>query len=328
MNDIRVLCVDDLQGLAEDYAKLIKTKTGLNSIGVSNPDEALSLLDAHPIAIVVLDQRMPQMSGTELYERMLKKAPRLKAIMLTGEASKHEAIGALQILNYVRVIDKSQIEELGPAVEIAHARAEAARAMEFDEVEIAKTGIPWLPLFRGSIFYLQGIEILEDSHVPDKEWRYIDEINAGQKKSIEFQFLDKIQITRISEVNTSIESQNAGSIDLGRFAKLETSLNSRIASRLQTQQLLEREVRTTFNQTIELPPEPNDPSEQAIKARSFYIGPETIRLRLRLKEHNLNADMQMVYFLTASHRTGQFFKKQVDTLTDGTQQERVIARLP
>src|SRR5262245_11584795 len=65
---------------------------------------ALALLAAHPeIAVAIVDQRMPAMSGTEFIQRTIEPYPHLVRIILTGYTdveSLIEAINAGRVYRY------------------------------------------------------------------------------------------------------------------------------------------------------------------------------------------------------------------------------------
>src|SRR5204862_3213467 len=47
-------------------------------------EEAMQLLDQHDIAVIISDQRMPQMTGLELLKRSADRRPHMVRILLTG----------------------------------------------------------------------------------------------------------------------------------------------------------------------------------------------------------------------------------------------------
>lgn len=55
-------------------------------LGASNGEEALSLLEQHPIQIVVTDIQMPVMNGIELIKEIKKRNYRMKIIVISGFA--------------------------------------------------------------------------------------------------------------------------------------------------------------------------------------------------------------------------------------------------
>jgi diguanylate cyclase (GGDEF)-like protein len=61
----------------------------------TSPDEALALLDKHDVAVVVSDQRMPGMNGTELLARVLEKRPGTVRLILTAYTDVRDVIDAI-----------------------------------------------------------------------------------------------------------------------------------------------------------------------------------------------------------------------------------------
>ena len=50
----------------------------------SSGEEAMELLDKHEVAVIITDQRMPQMTGIELLKRSAERRPHMVRILLTG----------------------------------------------------------------------------------------------------------------------------------------------------------------------------------------------------------------------------------------------------
>jgi signal transduction histidine kinase len=88
-----ILYVDDemenlivFQATFEDYFDVVMASSGA---------EALALLEQRSFAVVIADQRMPKMSGAELFEIMRRKYPHTKRIMLTGYADPRAMLSAI-----------------------------------------------------------------------------------------------------------------------------------------------------------------------------------------------------------------------------------------
>ena len=98
----KILIVDDeppnLRALErlfrEDYEVLTASSGG----------EALELLDRHDVALLITDQRMPEMTGIELLKKTVSLRPRMVRIILTGYTDVDalvEAINSGQVYRYV-----------------------------------------------------------------------------------------------------------------------------------------------------------------------------------------------------------------------------------
>lgn len=66
--------------------------------------EGLTILEQHEIALIIADQRMPEMTGVDFLERSIAKRPHAIRIILTGytdTASLVRAINAGRIYRYI-----------------------------------------------------------------------------------------------------------------------------------------------------------------------------------------------------------------------------------
>src|SRR5262245_21368459 len=67
--------------------------------------EALEILERDPIPVVVADQRMPGMSGAELFGTIRRRYPQTKRILLTGYTDPDDMASAIndgQIFHFVK----------------------------------------------------------------------------------------------------------------------------------------------------------------------------------------------------------------------------------
>jgi len=90
----RVLIVDDDAGMRETLADIL-TSQGLESVTASNGATALQLVREGSIALAVVDQRLPDVTGTDLAEDMKRHDADLPILLLTGYASAETAMAAV-----------------------------------------------------------------------------------------------------------------------------------------------------------------------------------------------------------------------------------------
>lgn len=96
MTTANVLLVDDERLFLERMTKLLK-HTGMETITAGNGRSALEKLAGnHPIDVVVLDDKMPEMSGFEALKEIRWRHPMVEVIMLSGSASFEKAIAGLK----------------------------------------------------------------------------------------------------------------------------------------------------------------------------------------------------------------------------------------
>lgn len=88
-----ILCVDD----EEDNLLVFRSyfRKHFNVFTAQSGEEALELLKNQPIDLVVSDQRMPRMTGVELFERIRDHYPDAIRIILTGYSDIQAVISAI-----------------------------------------------------------------------------------------------------------------------------------------------------------------------------------------------------------------------------------------
>ena len=80
---VTILCVDD-EDLPRTLRKLILQKHGYQVITASSGEEALALLERGGIRLVLTDQLMPGMTGTELTKLVKSTKPNMPVILISG----------------------------------------------------------------------------------------------------------------------------------------------------------------------------------------------------------------------------------------------------
>ncbi|SDZ17154.1 Response regulator receiver domain-containing protein [Micromonospora pattaloongensis] len=92
----RILCVDDEPFVLDGLQRYLRVSYDV--VTTTQPHEALELLadqEKNPIAAVLSDMRMPEMTGVAMLERAEQLAPDTTRLLLTGDADLHSAIAAI-----------------------------------------------------------------------------------------------------------------------------------------------------------------------------------------------------------------------------------------
>ena len=114
-----VLVVDD----DEDMRTLVKMQLEIagdievvaEAIDGTDALEAFKRLDAPPVPeVVVLDNRMPGMTGLEVAERLLKAVPGQRILLFTAYLD-DETVARAEAVGITEVVSKDQVAEL-PAI--------------------------------------------------------------------------------------------------------------------------------------------------------------------------------------------------------------------
>lgn len=119
-----LLLVDDEDDFRMAIARRLE-KRGLKCIHASGGQACLEILEAHPVAVVVLDVKMPGMGGMEVLKAIRQLYPKTQVIMLTG---------AGVICDGVEGIKSGAFDYLTKPVEIHHLATKIFQA--FDRVRL------------------------------------------------------------------------------------------------------------------------------------------------------------------------------------------------
>ncbi|MBK1619995.1 two-component system response regulator [Lamprobacter modestohalophilus] len=93
---MKILLVDDEPMQRELLAGFLSNQ-GYQTLQAEHGEQALALFEQEAISIVLLDQRMPGLSGEEVLARMKARNPRLRAIMITAFGSVETAVSVLKL---------------------------------------------------------------------------------------------------------------------------------------------------------------------------------------------------------------------------------------
>ncbi len=92
--DYTILIVDDqepIQHLLEDALK----PEGYNTLTAASAEQALEILESHPVDVIISDEVMPGMAGSTFLGVARKKYPETIRMILTGHARIDSAIKAI-----------------------------------------------------------------------------------------------------------------------------------------------------------------------------------------------------------------------------------------
>jgi len=111
MTSLKVLLVDD----EEDFVTALAERLQLRGIDVqiaTDGETALTVIDASPPQVVVLDVMMPGLGGAEVLKRIKTKRPHIPVILLTGLGSDREGTDGLKQGAFDYLVKPIDIEEL------------------------------------------------------------------------------------------------------------------------------------------------------------------------------------------------------------------------
>jgi CheY-like chemotaxis protein len=279
----QLLFVDDDLETLKEYAETVSTFTKLRAFICSSKTDALEAVGKYPIAVAVLDQKMPEITGTELYKELLKINPNLRAIMLSGEANESE-IGDAMELHFSRYLHKSKVREL-PAIvltEFVKFQAQAVKAMEFERIYLF-TVKHWFGLRGSTDFYLESIVVEDEEFVPSDSWKLLDQVNCGQKKRI----TEKVELSSELRFVSDLETEISANMEIAfeAAAKIKGKLGSVLRTKTSFSDSLKQTMSRETVQEIALPEEPQNPGTRHVKSRSFYWAPVYRKIHCHMSKH-------------------------------------------
>jgi DNA-binding NtrC family response regulator len=111
MESVNLLVVDDEVEFLETLVKRMQKRIS-NVSGVSSAEEALAFLKKNEVDVVVLDVRMPGMSGTDALKEIKRLHPLVEVVMLTGHASTEVAIEGMELGAFDYLMKPVSIDDL------------------------------------------------------------------------------------------------------------------------------------------------------------------------------------------------------------------------
>jgi CheY-like chemotaxis protein len=110
---IRVLIVDDEEGVRKPMVRFLKRRGAEADEAVDGVD-ALTRLRAQPADVILVDLRMPRMSGTELFAQLEEERPELAArvLFLSGDVSQLAAPGNTPVARERVLVKPVELAEL------------------------------------------------------------------------------------------------------------------------------------------------------------------------------------------------------------------------
>ncbi|WP_299284800.1 response regulator [uncultured Mucilaginibacter sp.] len=99
---INILYVDDEINNLISFRAVFRTKYQVYT--TLDTDEAMQILEQNPVEIVIADQRMPKLNGSEFLQKVVEKFPATVRMLLTGFSDMDaviEAVNKGKIFHYL-----------------------------------------------------------------------------------------------------------------------------------------------------------------------------------------------------------------------------------
>ncbi len=120
----KVLLVDDEEGFTRTLAKLL-SRRGYEVQAAPDAAQALRLVLRGGVEVVILDLKMPGLSGMEALREIKRLAPSIEVIILTGHLLKSSEQEGLSLGAFAYLTKPCTLQQLMEAMEGALARRRA-----------------------------------------------------------------------------------------------------------------------------------------------------------------------------------------------------------
>lgn len=110
-NKIRLLLVDDEDGFREAIAKRL-AKRAMEPLQASSGDACLAIMEKEPVDVVVMDVKMPGLSGIDTLKAIRQNNSRTQVILLTGNAAVSDGIDGIKAGAFDYLTKPVEIEHL------------------------------------------------------------------------------------------------------------------------------------------------------------------------------------------------------------------------
>jgi response regulator RpfG family c-di-GMP phosphodiesterase len=247
-----ILIVDDIKSSLSNYGNDVRLNLGIEPFLADNPNKALDILKYYPIKVLVTDQEMPEILGTELIKKVKKDLGlNIPCIMLTGHTDKVSITDAVN-LGFFRFIDKKNVHhELVPAIKSAIQQYDFERLRDSTVTvnKIIHDKKKFLSSKNHSTVKLIRISSIIDTFVDENDWstEHIAERNISQQ-------FEKIITKRVKTLRESgIESALCSKLNI-KSSSLLSSLQSTLEGKITVNSKIidEEEITYSVKHTIDI----------------------------------------------------------------------------
>ena len=119
--EFKVLLVDDEDIFRKATARQLSVR-GFLVLTAASGEEAVEQVKTDPPEVVILDQQMPGMHGSDTFIEIKKIDPLIEVIMLTGNTSVDNAIELMQLGTFDYLMKPINIDDLLYKIEEAYTR--------------------------------------------------------------------------------------------------------------------------------------------------------------------------------------------------------------
>lgn len=230
---LRILLVDDELNVLKSLKRVL-VRSGYDVMTASSGFEALEILAANQVEIIITDFRMPEMNGADLLRQVKINWPDCVNLVLSGYADFKSVVELLNQGLVFRFLEKPWVDsELLENISEAKVKYEQRRAKRVRDQLLMGSMSGLIEIDNNGIinrFNAPAAEIIPDIHLyENKHLAYLD---TAQNKAVSQSFIDKqsstlfINYARASDLAKSEEVMIERCLNDDAFQLLKLSINS------------------------------------------------------------------------------------------------------
>jgi DNA-binding response OmpR family regulator len=313
---IRVLVVDDKLEFARHVAEAVTTNTGLRSEYAATPEAACALVEQNPIAVAVLDQKMPLMSGTELFARLSRIRPDLRVIMLTAEADVEDLAQALK-LRYHDYLTKSRISELPEHVAAQYLQHLVATQGGYRSAEIVWPRKILGRRWRRTEITLLATQDLGAQTVDPNGWTAVLQLNSGEESRVKYEVVHST--SRSLEAESMRALKGVLSLKAKTLAAAASSIvDYSVVSTMRAAEIIGRTATQVSERILALPNDRDQGAANFVRARLFQQARIQRKIVVTLQARCRCCGISSVVPVVILEDTDFVATRHQDYLNDGT----------
>jgi CheY-like chemotaxis protein len=319
-----VLVVDDNAGSAATFATLIRRATQLEASSTDDPQMALSIVEAEPIGVVVLDERMPEMSGTDLFLKIHAIDAEIRAIMLTGEANDEE-IGLALNRGFNAFLKKRDVQELPSMVLAQFVDFQANRAIASHRGSQNITSRLFIPpsrlgrLRRHTLTVTVVSESTLAAHIaPDEAWHTVEQLVAGETATTVNEVTHRERVI----IEQGETEALGGQLTVPGAHAATAAIKGELERSITRQGMSETSLRRQVSRTLTMPHEAQDRDAPQLRSRNRQEAPSFTKRRITIRLECSCCGQAGYTSLVAWVHDGGFLTREIDHYSDG--KERIV----
>lgn len=277
--NVEVLVVDDDLAAAQTFAELIEAKYHFGTDAYSDHKKVMEIIRTGTVKVVVLDERMPNMNGTDLFKEIHQINPNIQAVLLTGEADRSDIIKATK-LGYSDYLEKSNISELPGKVMVAYAQYEVGIIKQSNEEQSLSIINPLKTRFGFYRYTVCSVELVDKAFIFEDGWKtQLALVSSELTQEYSYEYTKECRIMVGTE---SKESANIG-LEAGKLASLKSQLDTVVTSHIDSSLSLSVTHKKKITQTYKLQ-DGVEEGKQAIK-KIYDSNPIFYKFNVLLKKY-------------------------------------------